>query len=325
MRKKVLYIQPLHPAGMELLRGRYDVVVADRQDRGSLLEAIADASAVVTRLTTVDAELIAAGQRLEAIAKHGVGVDNIDLEAANARGIAVLTTGRANSLSVAEHTLLAMGALCKRIASLDRAMRAGNWLDRDEPGSVDLFGRRLGIVGFGRIGSELAAMARYGFHMDVELYDPHISREAVERAGYRYHTSLDTLCVEADILSLHVPLNQETRQLIDRRRLGLMKPTAYLINFARGGVVDEAALYQALVEKRLAGAALDCFEQEPPDPKNPLFQLDNVLLSPHCGTFTEDSRIRMSHQLAEGINAILSGRRAEYVANAQAIYGSCDE
>ena len=303
--KKVLYIQPLHPAGMEKLAEKYHVVVADTQDREVLKEAIADAHAVVTRLTRIDAELIAAGKNLEAIAKHGVGVDNIDVAAAEARKIAIVTTGNANSRSVAEHTLLAMGALCKRIAYLDRAMRKGRWLSRDEAGSVDLYGRRLGIVGYGRIGQALAPMAKYGFGMEVQVCDPNVAGQKIEADGFIPCPELDELCRRADLLSLHVPLVRETRNLIDARRLALMKPTACLVNFARGGVVDEEALCDALVRKRLAGAALDCFETEPPDHLQPLFQLDNVLLSPHCGTFTEDSRYRMSMALAEGISEVL--------------------
>ena len=303
--KKVLYIQPLHPAGMERLAERYNVVVADTQDREALKAAIADAHAVVTRLTRIDRELIEAGPQLEAIAKHGVGVDNIDLEAARERGISIVTTGNANSRSVAEHALLAMGALCKRIGYLDRAMRRGHWLSRDEAGSVDLYGRRLGIVGYGRIGQALAPMAKHGFGLEVLVCDPDVSPARIAADGFTPCPDLDALCSRADILSLHVPLTAATRGLIDARRLDLLKPGAFLVNFARGGVVDEAALCEALAGRRLAGAALDCFAAEPPDHDSPLFQLDNVLLSPHCGTFTEDSRRRMSLALAEGIEEVL--------------------
>ena len=156
--------------------------------------------------------------------------------------------------------------------------------------------------------------------MDVLVFDPYARREDVEAAGYAWMDDLDVLCRTADAVSLHVPLSDSTRDLIDARRLSLMKPTAFLANFSRGGVVNEAALYDALKEHRIAGAALDAFEQEPPDHTAPLFALENVLLSPHCGTFTEDSRIRMSMQVARGIDDVLSGREPEFAFNKSTIY-----
>lgn len=313
--KKVLYIQPLHSSGMDELRKKYEVVVANTEDKAELMKLLPDAHAIITRLTVIDADMIRAGVNLEAIAKHGVGVDHIDVVAANARGIPVLTTGNANSVSVAEHAFLALGALAKRISYLDRAMRRGHWKSRDEAGSVDLFGRCIGVIGFGRIGRELASMAKNGFHMRVIVYDPYVTKEDVEALGYAYSTDLDALCREVDALTLHVPLSEATRGLLDARRLGLMKPTAFLANFSRGGIVDEAALYDALINHRLAGVALDAFAQEPPEYDVPLFKLDSVLLSPHCGTFSEDSRIRMSMQVAEGVDDVLSGRVPKFVFN----------
>lgn len=315
MSKSVLYIQPLHASGMDELREKYDVVVANTEDKAELMRMLPGVHAIVTRLTAIDADMIRAGCDLEAIAKHGVGVDNIDVSAANARGVAVLTTGNANSVSVAEHAFLALGALAKRISYLDRAMRRGHWKSRDEAGSVDLFGRCIGVVGFGRIGRELASMAKNGFRMRVVVHDPYVTKEAVEALGYEYADDMDELCREIDAISLHVPLSKETRNLIDARRLALMKPSAMLVNFSRGGIVDEAALYKALTANRLAGAALDAFSQEPPEYDVPLFKLDTVLLSPHCGTFSEDSRIRMSMQVAEGIDDVLSGRPPKYAFN----------
>jgi D-3-phosphoglycerate dehydrogenase len=320
MKKKVLYIQPLHPSGMDTLQKKYNVIVANNEDRRFLLDAIQDVNAIVTRLTKIDAELIAAGKKLEAIAKHGVGVDNIDLDAATERKIAVLTTGNANSLSVAEHTLFAIGAMAKRIAYLDKEMRLGHWEARDESGSFDLNGKIIGVVGLGRIGSEVAEMAKYGFHMEVLVYDPCISRASAEEQGFQYTDDLDALCRTVDVLTLHVPLMPSTMALIDASRLALMKPTACLANFSRGGIVDEAALYYALSQKRIAGAALDAFEQEPPNKDSVLLQLDNVLLSPHCGSFSEDARIRMSMQVARGIDDVLSGRIPQFAANKSQLY-----
>ena len=312
---KVLYIQPLHPAGMAFLKEKYDVFVADNEDRAFIRSIIGDYHAIVTRLTVIDEELIAAGINLQAIAKHGVGVDNIDVETATKRNIAVLTTGDANSLSVAEHTFFAIGALSKRIAYLDKSARRGHWKSRDEGGSIDISGKTLAVAGIGRIGANVARMAKHGFNMKVCVFDPYAEKTDVEAMGYVYLDSMDDLCRAADFMTLHVPLTDATRDLLDERRMALLKPTAYIINFARGGIVDEEALYRALKEKRLAGAALDAFMAEPPDCSAPLFALDNVLLSPHCGTFSEDSRKRMSMRVAEGIDDVLSGRAPQSSAN----------
>ena len=321
MAKKVLYIQPLHPSGMDKLREKYEVLVANTEDKQELLKIAPGVSVIISRLTKIDKELMdAAGDTLEAVAKHGVGVDNIDVDEANARGIPVLTTGNANSVSVAEHAFFALGALAKRISYLDRAMRRGHWKSRDEAGSIDLYGKTIGVVGLGRIGRELASMAKNGFHMQVVVFDPYAKQADVEALGYTWTDDLDELCRICDAISLHVPLSDGTRGLIDARRLALMKPTAYLLNFSRGGIVDEDALYQALSDRRIAGAALDAFSAEPPDHTAPLFALDNVLLSPHCGTFSEDSRIRMSMQVAEGVDDVLSGRVPKFAFNKAQIY-----
>jgi len=306
---KVLYLQPIHPEGMEKLAQRYEVAVAPDTSRETLLREIEDADAVVTRLTPLDRALLERGGRLKAVAKHGVGVDNIDVDYARERGIAVLTTGDANSSTVAEHAMFAIGALLKRIPLLDRAMREGQWAARDWPGSADACGRRLGVIGFGRIGARLARMASLGFDMKVSVHDPYADPKAVQALGYAWRERLEQLLEEADVVSVHVPLTPETRSLLDARRLALLPKGAYVVNFARGGIVQEEALYEALRTGRLAGAALDVFAVEPPDPGHPLFALPNVILSPHCGTFTEDSRRRMSLRLAEEIDAALSARR----------------
>jgi len=323
MRKKVLYIQPLHPSGMEWLgamEDKYEVIVANTEDKATLLQMLPDVHAIISRLTVIDAEMIAAGTQLEAIAKHGVGVDNIDVEAATKRGIPVLTTGTANSISVAEHAFFALGALAKRMCYLDNSMRRGHWKSRDEAGSVDLFGKTVGVVGIGRIGTCFANMAKHGFGMNVIVYDPYSTKEHIEGLGFEYTDDLDDMCAKVDAITLHVPLSESTRNLIDARRLALMKPTAFVINFARGGVVNENDLYEALVNKTIKGAAIDAWAVEPPDFDAPIMKLENVILSPHCGTFSEDSRIRMSMAVAEGIDDALSGRVPKNVFNGKDLY-----
>lgn len=316
--KKILYIQPVHESGMNRLAGKFDVIVAPDPSRETIERLIVDADAVVTRLTPIDKELIALGRKLKAIARHGIGVDNIDVNAAADRNIAVLTTGDANSLSVAEHVIFAIGSLFRNIPWLDRQMRRGHWASRDRTGAGEIGGKTLGIIGMGNIGTHLARIAIHGFRMNVLFYDPFASREAVEAAetlGCERLPELDELVKRVDVLTVHVPLNSHTKHLIDERRLQLMKPGAFVVNFARGGIVQEDALYRALAEEKLAGAALDVFEQEPPDGGNPLLQLENVILSPHCAYYTEDSRVRMSLALAEGIEDVLEGRRPRFSVN----------
>ena len=318
--KKVLYVQAIHPAGMDLLREKYEVAVAKSPDKEEVMKEVKDASAIVSRLTVIDRDIMDAGEKLEAIGKNGVGVDNIDVAYATGKGIPVLTTGQANLWSVAEHTVFAMGALVKRLVHYDAAMREGNWKSRDDGGVFDVAGRTFGVVGFGRIGRDVAGIVK-AFRMKVTAYDPYLSREAVEAEGCRYAASLEELCREADVISLHVPLTEENRHLINAQSLSWMKPTALLLNFSRGLVVDNDALYGALSEGRLAGAALDAHMPEPPDFTHPLYHSDKVLLSPHIAGNSEDALRRMSLKLAEGIDDVLSGRVPDSCANKKALYG----
>ena len=306
--QKVLYMQPIHKSGMDMLAEKYNVVVAPDTSRETLMREIADASVVISRLTPIDAELMAAGKQLRAIAKHGVGLDNFDLEYAAAHGIEVLTTGDANSSTVAEHAMFSIGAMLKRIPMLDREMHKGNWASRDLPGACDARSKTLAILGFGRIGNCLAQMARFGFQMNVRVYDPFIPKEIVEAQGYTYCATVEDAVCGADVVSPHVPLTAETRHIVNRDRMFMMNRGGYVLNFARGGIVDYEALQEALDCGQIAGAALDTYDEEPPGTDHPLFKYENVILSPHCGTFTEDSRRRMSMRLAEEIDRVLSGK-----------------
>ncbi len=321
MGKKVLYIQPIHPSGMEWLKEQgYDVVVANTEDTAVLKEMVKDASAIVSRLTYVGKEIIDAGEKLECVAKHGVGVDNFDVPYCNEKKMPILTTGTANSASVAEHAFFALGALAKRIVYLDGAMRQKpcHWKSRDEEGTVDLLGMKVGIVGIGRIGKHFAQLAT-GAGMSVMVYDPFATKEQVEAMGFEFFDDLDAMLKECDALTLHVPLSDATRDLINAKNLKLMKPTAYLINFARGGVVNEADLYEALKNKTIKAAAIDAWAQEPPE-GNPLLTLDNALLSPHNGTFSAGSKIRMSMAVAQGIDEVLTGKVPTNCFNKKDIY-----
>ena len=306
----IFYIQPLHPEGMNYLRQKegYYIQVATDTSRETLLREAKDADVIVTRLTKVDAELMTQAKHLKAVCKHGVGVDNIDTAYCREHGIAVLTTGDANSSTVAEQTMIVIGALLRKTLWLDRQMRSGDWGARDRANGQDLMGKTLGLIGYGRIGKCLARMAAKGFLMQVRIYDPYLKREDAAEEGYIYEERLDHLLKSADVVSLHVPLTEQTRGMIGKKEMEAMKDGAYLINYSRGGIIDEKALYESLASGHLAGAALDVYEQEPPPTDLPLFSLENVIVTPHCGTFTEDSRRRMSMRLAQEIERVLESK-----------------
>jgi D-3-phosphoglycerate dehydrogenase len=252
----------------------------------------------------VTAEVIDAAGPLKVISKYGVGVDNIDVGAAAKRGVVVMRTYGANARSVAELAVGMMLVLLKRIFAFDASLRAGRWEKLGMPGT-ELTGKHLGIVGCGAIGSDLARLSR-SFAMPLTIYDPYIDAASVP-AGAERVARLETLLERADIVSLHCPLTAETRGMIAAAELGRMKSTALLINAARGAVVDEVALVAALSTGRIAGAGLDAFTHEPPDPASPLWTLPNVVVTPHVGGSTNEAMTRVAVQAVKNVFTILDG------------------
>ncbi|SFM46469.1 hydroxyacid dehydrogenase [Thermodesulforhabdus norvegica] len=324
---KILLAEKIHEAGMTILEQAGKVMVSPSVSEEVIVEELKDADAFVVRSSPVTRRMIQASPRLKVIGRHGIGVDNIDLEAATERGVIVVNTPDANSMSVAEYVVMAMGYLAKRFKEADRALREGLFnRDGSLPGLVtrlgftciELNGKTLGLVGFGRIGRLVARKCRDGFDMRVIAYDPYISEEAIRQGGAVPRSDLESVFVEADVVSVHVPLSEETRGLIDMRYLRLMKPTAYLINAARGGIVVEKDLYEILKEKRIAGAAIDVFEKEPPPPDHPFFTLDNVLVTPHMAAMTDGALKRMAEEVARDVVAVLKGERPRNLVNPQA-------
>lgn len=312
----ILLTERIHESGMSLLAERFDLRVAPDTSKDTLLELLPDAIAVVTRLTAIDRELIEAGRNLAVIGRHGVGVDNIDIVAAHERGISVVTTGDANATAVAEHAMFAVGALLRNIPQFDADVRRGDWSSRNRYLGSEVAGKVLGIVGLGSIGLRLARIAANGFGMQVHYFDPFAPlghREEAAQWSAVSHRDLDSLLAEADVLSVHVPLTDETTGMIDADRLAKMRPGALVINFARGGIVDEEALVDAITRGRLRGAALDVFTEEPPDPaKSAVLGLPGqILLSPHTAFLTEESLEKMAIVLAQAVaDAVESaGRR----------------
>jgi len=322
-RKKVMYIKPIHPSGMDKLREKYDVIVTEDEEKETILANIEGVHAIISRLSIIDKEIIDKGDKLQVIAKHGAGTNNIDVKYATEKGIPVVTTGNVNSITVAEHVMLVIGALAKRITYFDREQKNGNWNSRNTEGSVDLYGKKLGLIGFGNLGKLVAGMAKNGFNMDVMIYARPHHKESILAAGYTYIDDIDTICRESDFVSLHVAYTEETKNLIDKKRLELMKPSAFLVNFARGGMVNEQDLADALKNGVIAGAAVDVYECEPAAPPidHPFLGLDNIILSPHVAYATEDAKKNMSLQVAEGIDDVLCGRVPKFAANKQELFG----
>lgn len=264
--------------------------------------------ALIVRQGRVDDAIIAASRRLRVIAKHGVGVDNIDLQAAASRNIPVIRAIGSNSRAVAEHTIALALTLLKEIPRLDCAVKAGSW---PKPSFIgrDITGTVIGLVGFGSIGQHVARLAS-GLGMSVIMHDPH-AREAIAQFGEACERDLDSLAGEADIVSLHCPLTSATRDLFDQRRFGLMKPTSFIVNTARGALINEAALCTALLEGRIAGAALDSFAVEPPTEGSPLWTLPNLIATPHIAGVTAGSAKTMAEIAARHVIAVLDGEEPD--------------
>jgi D-3-phosphoglycerate dehydrogenase len=305
----VLVLGRIHDAGLEVLRARPGVTfdMVDSPTEAAILDLAPAADAIVIRTTKLTAAAIEAAPRLKIVARHGVGYDNVDLAALNRRRIPLALVGSVNALSVAEHTLFMMLALAKRGPAYDRATRTGDWALRDSFGATELADKRLLLLGFGRIGREVARRAQ-AFGMTVMAYDPYVREAALLAARVEPVATLEDAIPQADFISVHLPLSAETKGIIGRAALAAMKPTAIVISTARGGLVDEAALLEALQARRIRAAALDVFEREPPPPDHPLLKLDNLLLSPHIAGLTEECAIRMAVVSARNALAGLDGK-----------------
>jgi D-3-phosphoglycerate dehydrogenase len=315
MKQKILIVQPIHERGVAVFDERFEVRTASDPSVATVLREIQGVAGVVVRTAPFTREIIEAADSLKVIARHGVGVDNIDVQAATERGIAVVNTPNANATSVAEHTLTAIGSLAKRVVAYDRATRTGNWEIRNSYKAVDLDGKVLGLVGIGRIGSMVARRAAAAFNMKVIAYDPYVRAEAAAALGVTLVAQVDDVFRQADVVSLHSPLTPETRGFVNETKFRLMKPTAFLVNYSRGEVVDEQALYRALASGLIAAAAIDVYDPEPPRPDSPLFSLENLLLSPHSAALTQECVIRMATGAAEGVVEVLSGKRPQFPVN----------
>lgn len=302
----VLIADALSPQAAELLARNPSVEVrhVDGTDRPALLAALPGADALLVRSATrVDAEALAAAPRLKAVARAGVGLDNVDVAAATAAGVLVANAPASNVVSAAEHAVALLLALARQVPRADASLREGRWARASFAG-VELAGKTVGVLGLGRIGS-LVARRLAAFDMEVVAHDPYADEEHARSLGVRL-TGLDELLARARFLTVHLPLTAATKGLIGADALRRVRPDLRIVNAARGGIVDEEALYAALVEGRVAGAALDVYEREPCT-DSPLFGLDNVVVTPHLGASTPEAQERAGTQAAESVLLALAG------------------
>jgi D-3-phosphoglycerate dehydrogenase len=309
---KVLVAEAIAPAGVALLQKEHSVDLRTDLTREQLLAALPAYEALIVRSQVkVDATAIEIARRLRVIARAGVGVDNIDVAAATSAGITVVNAPTANTIAAAELTVGLMYALARHIPAADASLRRGEW-QRSKFMGHELRGRTLGIVGLGKIGLAVAGRA-LAMEMRLIASDPYVEPAAAAAHGVEL-MELDRLLATADVVTLHVPLNDQTRALIGDSQLARMKPDALLVNVARGGLVDEAALAAALRDGRLAGAAVDVYEHEPPH-DSPLLGAPNLVLTPHLGASTTEAQERAGVEVAEQVLEVLAGRPARYAVN----------
>jgi D-3-phosphoglycerate dehydrogenase len=302
---RVLVADAIALDGLGPLRSdpRFELVSRPGLKGADLADAIADADAVLVRSATrITRESLSKATRLKAIGRAGVGVDTIDVDAASELGIPVLTAPAGNTISAAELTMALLLSLARKVPAADRSMKAGEW-DKKSFTGIELYGKTLGLVGAGRIGGQVAKRAR-AFGMRVIVFDPFLNEERAHELDVELR-SLDTVLSQSDVISIHVPLTDATRGLIGSTELAMAKPSALVLNVARGGVLDENALVDALHAKRIAGAALDVFEQEPLAADHPLRTLPNVVLTPHLGASTTDAQEKVAVEIADAVRAAL--------------------
>jgi D-3-phosphoglycerate dehydrogenase len=310
---RILVAEPIAAEGVAILKAAHEVDDRSGTPREDLLAILPDYDALVVRSQVkVDAPMIAAGTRLQVIGRAGVGVDNVDLDAATRAGITVVNAPTGNTIAAAEHTLALLYGIARKIAAADASLRRGEW-KRVQFTGLELRGRTLGIVGLGKIGQAIAARAR-AMEMTVLASDPFVTAEQAAHHGVEL-IPFDDLLARADVVSVHVPLSRATKNLISTDQLARMKPGAILLNVARGGVIDEAAVAESLRSGRLGGAGIDVFETEPPI-GSPLLDAPNTLLTPHLGASTAEAQVAVAEEVADQVLDVLAGRSARYAVNA---------
>ncbi|MGC1467317.1 MAG: hydroxyacid dehydrogenase [Pseudolabrys sp.] len=302
---KIYVLDSFHPAGVEYAEQRAEVIRLNDPRAKNWHE---DADGIMVRSSKIKADDIARAKKLRVISKQGVGLDNIDLAAAKARGITVCRTPGVNSEAVAEHALTLALTVGRRVAEFDNQIRSGAVVERADFLGMESWEKTVGIVGIGNIGTRVARKWHGAFNARIMAYDPYVAPDALPDVPHQRVGSLAEMLPHLDILTLHLPLTAESRGMINAAALALMKPTAIVVNAARGGIVDERALYEAIKAGRLFGAGLDVFEQEPPTTANPLVGLPTVVSTPHAAAGTYETQVRSSMLVAQQLFEALEGR-----------------
>jgi D-3-phosphoglycerate dehydrogenase len=318
----VLLPQAIEPEAIALLdRENCTITTAPDPKPETVLPLIKDAHSLILRTgITITRDLIEAADKLMVISRTGGGLDNVDVAAASEHGIIVTSNLGVNTISVAEHVLSMMLILSKRLSTLDYAVRNRNFAIRYQNLPREINGKTIGLMGFGRIGCELGKICRQAFDMQVIAHDPYLSDEKRNEChSWVRMVELEELLSKSDFISIHVPLTDQTRDLVDEAELSLMKSDAILINASRGGVVNETALTKALESNRIAGAGLDVFSQEPLPGDHPLLKLENVILTPHTAALTSECVIRMATEAAKCVLDVFAGREPQNVANREVL------
>jgi D-3-phosphoglycerate dehydrogenase len=311
---RVLLYEEMHEAGKALLKEKAEILFANSLEETSLIKEVKEVDGIIIRANgKVTRRMMESAPRLKVIGRHGVGVENIDLEAATDKKIWVVNTPDANDLSVAEHFFGLALILSKMLKKADIALREGRFEARYQYIGRELHGKTLGILGFGRIGRAVGRMGHKGFEMKVLYYDA-VQYEEMEREVSAEKVSLEELLTRSDYISINLPMLPATKGLLKEREFGLMKPTAYIINLARGPIWDEKALYAAVKEGKIAGAASDVYEVEPAAKTHPLFELENFVGTPHMAAHTEEALRRMS-MVAEDVIRVLEGKTPLHPVN----------
>jgi D-3-phosphoglycerate dehydrogenase len=320
MKKKVVIAEHIHESGIKVLEESdlFETIYYDDKPipEDEYYEVLKDTSAVLVRIKDFSRKMIESAPDLRIISKHGVGYDNIDVAAATQKKIPVTITPEANADSVADHTLSLMLALSRNLLKADTDLKTGQFSRREHYTGLELGEKTLGIIGLGRVGSRVAKRCALGFGMRTIAYDPFISIETAQQRHAELIPELDPLLETSDYVTIHTPLTELTQNMIGQKELQKMKPYAFIFNTARGGIIDETALYEALTQRWIRGAGLDVFVTEPAVPEeNQILSLDNVLVTPHIAGGAEEAAIKMATHAAEEIIRVFNGQRPKNPIN----------
>lgn len=319
--KRILLPQPIEKEAMDVLeKAGFEVILSPDAKPETVGPLMKDVQGIILRTgIKMTRELMSHGNDLRVISRTGAGYDNVDVAAATERGIIVTCLPGANTVSVAEHAVALILALMKYVPFMDREVRRDNFSIRFKNLPRDLRGKTLGLVGLGRIGSEVGRICHHAFGMQILAHDPYLGEEAKGfLKGWVEFGDLERLCRESDVISIHVPLLPSIRGLIGARELGWMKADAFLINTSRGGIIDEPSLVNCLRRRKIAGAALDVFTQEPIDKNSPLKELENIILTPHSAALTQECVVRLAVEAVQSCLAVLRGQKPEGIVNPEA-------